>query len=321
MNGAPLGGPGVPPQWTAEREVSPDQARRLVGTQFPELAGASVEPFGNGWDNSAYLVGATYVFRFPRRTIAVELIEREIALLPLIAPSLPAPIPVPRFAGSPADGYPWPFAGYKHLDGTTVCALPDAAGGEALARDLGAFLRALHAIDPSEALARGLPPDRLGRLAHEHRFAIARERLTTLHDAGLIENPQPLLDEMREIAPRPGEGGLCIVHGDLYARHVLVDERGELSGVIDWGDVHLGDPALDVAIADLIFPAAHQPAFFAAYGPVDARTRARARYRATYHAALVADYGTTINEGTLQRAGTAALARIRAEPLRRTALE
>ncbi len=253
--------------------------------------------------------------------MAVELIQREIALLPLIAPSLPAPIPVPRFAGSPANAYPWPFAGYQHLDGTTVCAFREAAAGEALARDLGAFLRALHAIDPSEALARGLPPDQLGRLVHEHRFAMARERLSALHARGIVENPQSMLDEMREIAPRPGEGALCIVHGDLYARHVLVDERGELSGVIDWGDMHLGDPALDLAVADLILITEHQPAFSAAYGPVDARTRARARYRATYHAALVADYGTAIDDAALQRAGVSALARIRAEPLRGTTLQ
>jgi aminoglycoside phosphotransferase (APT) family kinase protein len=318
MHGGPLGAPGDPPQWTAEREITPAEARGLITAQFPELANASVEAFGNGWDNTAYLIGGTYVFRFPRRTIAVELIEREVALLPLIAPSLPAPIPVPCFAGSPANGYPWPFAGYRHLDGTTVCALPDAAGGEALARGLGAFVRALHAIDPSEAMARGLPPDQLGRLAHERRFAMARDRLAGLHARGIVEDPQPLLDEMREIAPRPGEGALRIVHGDLYARHVLVDEHGELSGVIDWGDMHLGDPALDLAVANLVLAAEHQPEFFAAYGPVDARTRARARYRAIYHALVVADYGMNINDAGLRHAGTCALSRIRAASAERS---
>ncbi|HEV3089746.1 MAG TPA: phosphotransferase [Candidatus Elarobacter sp.] len=298
------------PQWTAEREVTRDEARALIGAQFPELAGASVEPFGNGWDNTAYLVGDIYVFRFPRRTIAVELIEREIAILPIIAPLLPTPIPVPRFTGTPAETFPWPFAGYAHLAGTTACALPDAAGGEALARELGVFLRALHAIDPSAAVERGLPPDQLGRLVHERRLAMARDRLDALRGAGIIDDPQPLLDEMSAIAPQPGEGALRLVHGDFYARHVLVDDRGELSGVIDWGDMHLGDPALDLAIADLVLTAEHQPAFFAAYGPVDARTRARARYRAIYHAALVADYGAKASDPALQRAGTAALMRI-----------
>ena len=300
-------------QWTAERTVSCDEARALIGEQFPELAAMSVEPFGNGWDNTAYLVGEAYVFRFPRRTVGVPLIEREIAILPLLAPALPAPIPLPRFAGVPAHDYPWPFAGYAHLAGTSVCGLRQAAGGLALARDLGGFLRALHAIDPAAAVERGLPSDQLGRLAHHRRFAMARERLTALHAAELIDDPQLLLDAMSAVAPRPGEGALRIVHGDLYARHVLVDERGELSGIIDWGDLHLGDPALDLAVADLVLSAEHHPTFFAAYGSMDERTRARARYRAIYHAALVADYGANTNDAALQRAGTMALARIRAE--------
>jgi aminoglycoside phosphotransferase (APT) family kinase protein len=283
----------------------------MIAEQFPELAAPSVEPFGNGWDNTAYLIGGAYVFRFPRRAIAVPLIEREVAILPLLAPALPASIPVPRFAGAPSGDYPWPFAGYAHLAGTSVCALPEAAGGVALARGLGAFLRALHGLEPDGAVERGLPRDEIGRLDHERRFAMARERLTALNAAQIIDDPRPLLDEMRAVAPRSGEGKLCIVHGDLYARHVLVD-GGELSGVIDWGDLHLGDPALDLAVADLVLAAEHRPAFFAAYGPVGERTRARARYRAIYHAALVADYGANTADAALMRAGTTALARISA---------
>ena len=41
---------------------------------------------------------------------------------------------------------------------------------------------------------------------------------------------------------RPAAG--CVVHGDLHFRQVLV-EGGELSGVIDWGDVCRGDPSVD----------------------------------------------------------------------------
>jgi len=301
---------GGAPQWTAERVVSRDDARDLIAAQFPELADATVEPFGNGWDNTAYLVGGAFVFRFPRREIAVPLIAREIAILPLIADALPAPIPVPRFAGAPSATFPWTFAGYAHLAGTTIDALPGALAGPRLAQELGAFLRVLHAIDPAPAIARGLPPDELGRLDHARCFPKARDRLMTVHEAGAIGDPQRLLDAMLAIAPEPGEGATRIVHGDLYARHVLVDGEGGLAGVIDWGDVHAGDPALDLAVADLIFAPPDREAFSAAYGVVEARTRERARYRAIYHAALVADYGVRIRDDALLRAGTSALERM-----------
>jgi len=307
---APLDRSAHAPQWTAEREVTPAQARALIASQFPALAAASVEPFGNGWDNTAFLVGRTYVFRFPRRTIAVPLIEREIAILPLLAPAVPAPIPVPCFAGVPTEAYPWPFAGYVHLAGTTVSELRRATVGTRLAGELGGFLRALHRIDPSAAVARGLPPDDIGRLAHERRFALACNRLAELHAAGVVPAPSSLTDQLARIAPRPGEGALCIVHGDLYARHVLVDESGRLAGVIDWGDVHLGNPALDLAVADLIFTPVEAKAFFAAYGPAGARTLELARYRAIYHATLTVHYGWHTSDTALLAQGTATLERL-----------
>jgi len=44
------------PQWTAEFEVGEDDARALIGAQFPSLAHAAMVRFGHGWDNTAYLV-------------------------------------------------------------------------------------------------------------------------------------------------------------------------------------------------------------------------------------------------------------------------
>jgi aminoglycoside phosphotransferase (APT) family kinase protein len=39
-----------------------------------------------------------------------------------------------------------------------------------------------------------------------------------------------------------------VAHGDLHMRHVLVDEAGTPTGVIDWGDVCLADPSVDLQL-------------------------------------------------------------------------
>jgi aminoglycoside phosphotransferase (APT) family kinase protein len=65
-----------------------------------------------------------------------------------------------------------------------------------------------------------------------------------------------LLDaEMEELLPAIGalRGGQ-LLHGDLARMHVFVEpKRGNLTGVIDWGDLQVGDPAWDLAIAKCHF--------------------------------------------------------------------
>ena len=79
-----------------------------------------------------------------------------------------------------------------------------------------------------------------------------------------------------------------LLHGDLYARHLLVDASHDLCGVIDWGDVCIGDPSIDLGIAWSFFPAEGRRRFFAIYGEVDAATAERARFNAVNHAIAAA---------------------------------
>jgi aminoglycoside phosphotransferase (APT) family kinase protein len=101
-------------------------------------------------------------FRFPRRTIAVALLETEGRVLPVLAPRLPYPIPVPVWFGRPHATYKWPFLGYRRLDGHVVSDVDlDDAARAALAAPLARFLRALHDVPLAEAQAWGVPPDAL----------------------------------------------------------------------------------------------------------------------------------------------------------------
>jgi aminoglycoside phosphotransferase (APT) family kinase protein len=97
------------------------------------------------------------------------------------------------------------------------------------------------------------------------------------------------------------------VHGDLYARHVLLDESARACGVIDWGDTHVGEPALDLAIAWMLLPAEARPAFSGAYGGIDDDAWKRARFRAVYHQANTVLYADEVGDEALRRACLASL--------------
>ena len=301
--------PGMP--WEAEVRVDVALARRLVASAFPALATLPIRMFGEGWDNVAYLLGESWIFRFPRRAVSAALIETELRVLPEIAPRLPLPVPVPHFAGVSGEGFPWPFAGYELLpsDSLSRSRLDERAAKRA-ARRVGEFLRALHAIDPD--CVTGLDVDRIGRLEHARCMPKAMERLRELADAGAIDGIEAFADILEETAPpASAREPLVIVHGDLYGRHVLVDGESHVCGVIDWGDVHRGDPAVDLAVALEAFPPSAREAFVSAYGAVSDRTWASARYRALYHSTMVAHYGLSIGDDELLRAGLAGLSSCR----------
>jgi len=260
------------PRWTPEVAFDEAFARRLIEAQFPHLQGVSMRRIGAGWDNAAYLVEEHIVFRFPQRAVAGPLIARENALLPLIATALPVAIPVPRYIGTPQDEYPWAFSGYEILAGVSACTrIPDDGERRALAGDLGRFLRALHSIDPQPLRDAGLPHDLIGRL-DPARLKVDEEPLDAPH---------------------------CVVHGDLYARHVLLDTNHRISAVIDWGDLHYGHAAVDLMSVYQMVPQHHHDAFFAEYGEVDERTLRFARYRAAHHVRMILEYCASVDDPAL----------------------
>lgn len=261
------------PVWTPEIEVNEELAKHLIVSQFPQFEQAHVRRIGQGWDNAAFLVEEHLVFRFPQRAIAAPLMERENRLLPLLAPSLPLPIPAPRYIGVPQPGYRWPFAGYEILLGVTACTRePNESERETLAQDLARFLRALHDVDPQLLLDAGLPQDLIGRL-----------------------DPTRL-----KIDEEPLEGPRCIVHGDLYARHLLLDSDKRLSGVIDWGDLHYGHAAVDLMAVHQLIPPRYHGAFLEIYGPVDEKSWFFARARALHHLHFLEEYCKVIDDLALR---------------------
>jgi aminoglycoside phosphotransferase (APT) family kinase protein len=116
-----------------------------------------------------------------------------------------------------------------------------------------------------------------------------------------------VLDRAAELdAPR---GVPVLVHGDLHARHLLVDPAGRATGVLDWGDLCLADPALDLSLGFAAFSGAARAAFLAAYGPVDAERELRARALAVRLAALLARYAVAVHAPALLAESLASLRR------------
>jgi aminoglycoside phosphotransferase (APT) family kinase protein len=291
------------PVWTAEVEVDERLVRRLLAPLG--LEHARLRKLAEGWDNSVWVVDGRYAFRFPQRAVAIPGLEREIAVLPELAPLLPLPVPRPAFVGEPTDEYPWPFFGAELIPGVEagVAELDDAARVE-IGLELAAFLRALHAV----RLETELPHDPNGREDMAKRVGLAREELAELARLGLWHAPpelERLLDEALDLPPPEAP---TVAHGDLHFRHLLV-ESGAASGVIDWGDVCHADPAIDLPLYWSFVPPAGRDAFRHAYGSVNETQLLRARVLSIQLCAVLAHYGQSERQPEILCAGLDGLER------------
>ncbi|MBM3886815.1 DUF1679 domain-containing protein [Candidatus Dependentiae bacterium] len=287
-------------QWDAEYTVDIDQAKFLIENQFPTLAPTSITRLGEGWDNVVYLVNHTYTFRFPRRQMGADLLKVELAGLPVLSKKLTTPVPKPLFLGNPTADYQWPFLGYHFLEGKSACAMRlNIDDRIKLAPTLAHFLKNLHATTESEALALGLDYDRLGKLDVPFRVPKAQNNIAKIRELGLFADCDALQIILDNLVNLDKAGPKCLVHGDLYARHLLINRNQELSGIIDWGDLHIGNPAVDLQILFSFLPRKAYQSFIDVYGPIDKQTQQLALFRALCHTSVLLLYAHDINDKDL----------------------
>jgi aminoglycoside phosphotransferase (APT) family kinase protein len=140
--------------------------------------------------------------------------------------------------------------------------------------------------------------------------------LAALTQLGLIPDPDGVQAIWHDAVAAPGWAGPPVwLHGDLHPANVLT-ENGNLCGIVDFGDLCAGDPAVDLAACWILLPdeeGIHR--FRRAYQPTaDAATWRRARGWAVWRAVgslHIAEAGRRGRPGGKPTWGPPALASLR----------
>jgi aminoglycoside phosphotransferase (APT) family kinase protein len=281
-----------------EIEIDEGLVRRLLVDQFPDWADLPlrrVEP--DGTVNAIFRLGDDLSVRLARREGPTKAGGKELEWLPKMAPLLPLAIPVPVAQGRPNVDYPWFWDVHTWVEGETVPV--EEIDQIQAARDVAAFVGALQRVDPS-----GAPAGRGAPLA-------ARDRSFRHWLARFDGDPAASAEWERALAAPPWDGPPTWHHGDLDVRNWLVRD-GRISGVIDWGEMGVGDPACDVMVAWKLHSPEARDAFRDAL-PTDDATWARARGWVVWQAVAALAYYTPENNPILHREAKSWLALVLSE--------
>ncbi|MCP2329474.1 aminoglycoside phosphotransferase (APT) family kinase protein [Hamadaea flava] len=205
--------------------MNPDDVRALLPT---ELSVRSVTPLGSGLDHHAYAVNDDLVARVAAGPDAADDVRREAAILAVVPEYAQLPVPEPVLI-RPEHG----LLVYRRIPGHPLLT---HTGRDGYAAVLGAFLAQLQTA----------PTERLGDLAGVDDtppaawLAETRDLAEHLPDGVRRRIAGFLADD----PPEPAEL-LVFTHNDLGVEHVLV-EGATITGIIDWSDCAVADPATDL---------------------------------------------------------------------------
>ena len=219
-----------------------------VRAAFPDLEFSRAVLNDRGEDHHALVLNDRYVFRFPKQASHPTGLRLELAVLLALKGRCALPMPDCRYVPPEGD-----FAGYEMIQGVELtpkrfAALSPAAQKTVLDQAAD-FLSAIHGLGLDEVAAFLGAPPRPWPNAGTPAQAAADGRARRL---GPIARAMPDLaglaaDFYARLERRPA-AAQRLTHSDVTDHHLLLEPSGErLAGVIDFGDVELGDPAYDFA--------------------------------------------------------------------------
>lgn len=219
------------------------RAAALLAGHLPVADGVGLEPLGRGDFCLAFRLGRQVV-RVARHTEAATALEREACVLGKIGARLPLSVPRPTYHSASACP---PFTVHDEVVGEVLTQeawltmTPTAK--ERTATDMAAFMSALHSLPAEIGLGCGVRQLDGTALAHDLHEASAGTIYSLLE-----RETQGRLEAALKGWSVPVSQGRCpvLLHCDLAPGHLLGDpSTGRLTGIIDFGDLAVGEPTRD----------------------------------------------------------------------------
>ncbi|MGM7777827.1 macrolide 2'-phosphotransferase [Arthrobacter sp. KNU-44] len=186
--------------------------------------------------------GKRWRVRSPRHPEASTRLETEFMILRAFAPAIRAELPflMPTVAGTVRQGALSTFV-YAHLAGATRSIEELSTCSDALAKEIGVALAAVHDLPQSLVNNADLPSYTANEFRQRKLNELDQAATTGKIPPALLRRWEHALEDVALWRFNP-----CVVHGDLHEDNLLVD-GDSVTAVTGWTDLRIGDPADDFA--------------------------------------------------------------------------
>ncbi|UCE95722.1 MAG: phosphotransferase [Candidatus Bathyarchaeota archaeon] len=214
--------------------------KNIIEGSFPQIHVDSIKQTVGGWASDVFEVNNMLIFRFPKRSERQRATKMEINLLPELAKALSVQIPDFKFIGKHNKET---FVGYRKILGVPLVSYNYNRGD--LANQLAKIITEIHHFPVHLASKLEVPrPD--WRMEYEKFYNWIKDKAFPLMNEALQERAvlvwEGFLENEDNFTFEP-----VFIHRDLSGdQHILCNpERHEITGIIDWEDSCIGDPAID----------------------------------------------------------------------------
>lgn len=217
-----------------------------VKRYFPHLVIKEVKANNSGWDNDLIIINNKLVFRFPKSEEVAAKVKTEGEILTAVRARNPLLL-IPEYEYMDEDDR---VKGVKYpvIEGNSLSEYPAniITCHFENARLLGDFLTKLHSIEVAQVNRTKLTS------LHSHSYWESFYKKVERQVFPFFKNKQQeqiahlferFLESYEDIPAKK-----VIIHGDLTTSNIIYNkQKGRISGIIDFTDAQIGDPAFDFA--------------------------------------------------------------------------
>ncbi|MFA5961658.1 MAG: aminoglycoside phosphotransferase family protein [Parcubacteria group bacterium] len=225
---------------------SKEEYLKVIKENFPEVSFSRAELITKGWDNNVILLDDNFVFRFPKRVGYDLRFRSELKLLKYLETKLNLPIPHYAYVAENI-----PCGGYVKIPGIEM--QPEIFNQleekqiEQIAKQLGNFLSILHQTPIDFVKEYGFGEARSSYWWNKEQLGDTLQKLKELVFPRLEKEEISWIEHQIEQYSATSAGfENVVIHSNIKPEHIFIDPvKKSLTGVIDFSDVEIADPALD----------------------------------------------------------------------------